>query len=313
MLTFILAQLCHWICSISYPQTQLLEPQCKPNWRRCGDLPVGVSNAHLVKMEDNIYCSGVTGKVDTSRLVFKYDTTRHTWSSLPPCPTRYHGLSEVNGRLVSIGGVKYDAPLSTPTNSVYKFQKSKWVTALPPMHTARFDLSAFTYKTHLFVCGGVTSWTSVRQFTCTSAVEMFISKTRQWSILAPLPLALHLTSIVITDNTCYVLGGEHQGGTTNRAYFADLDLHYTSVLSTQDECPLILCYSKEYGTGMFEFANWFIQSVCIANQPKKESQHHSGKRWVYLVQRQVSVSQRTTLQQWLTRLPSLCFHRVCVL
>ena len=91
------------------------------------------------------------------------------------------------------------------------------------MHTARFDLSAFTYKTHLFVCGGVTSWTSVRQFTCTSAVEMFVSKTRQWSILAPLPLALHLTSIVITDNTCYVLGGEHQGGTTNRAYFADLD------------------------------------------------------------------------------------------
>ena len=26
--------------------------------------------------------------------------------------------------------------------------------------------------------------------------------------------------------------------------------HYTSVLTTQDECPLILCYSKESGTGM---------------------------------------------------------------
>ena len=205
------------------PQSPLLEPQCKPNWRRCADLPVAVSNAHLVKMEHHIYCAGVTGKVDTSRLVFKYDTTRDTWSSLPTCPTRYHGLSELNGKLVSIGGVKYDAPLSNPTNNVYTFQKSKWVAALPAMNTARFDLSAFTYKTYLIVCGGVTSWTSVRQFTCTSAVEMFTTESGQWNILAPLPLALHLTSIVISDGRCYVLGGEHQRGTTNRAYSADLD------------------------------------------------------------------------------------------
>lgn len=27
--------------------------------------------------------------------------------------------------------------------------------------------------------------------------------------------------------------------------------HYTSILVTQDECPLILCYSRESGTGMF--------------------------------------------------------------
>ena len=126
----------HECVPTSYLQSQLLDPQCKPKWRRGADLPVAMSSTHLVKIRNNIYCGGGYGKVDTSRLVFKYDPTADTWSPLPPCPTRQHGLSELNNALVSVGGINPNAPGATPTNSVHEFQDPNWVTSLPPMPTA---------------------------------------------------------------------------------------------------------------------------------------------------------------------------------
>ena len=184
-----------------------------------------MSRPHLVRIGHYIYCGGGnTGKVDTSRVVFKYDTTTDTWLPLPPCPTRNHGLSTFNGQLVSTGGIPHDAPGSTPTNKVYTFQESNWVAALPPMHTARFGPSTFTYNTHLIVCGGVTSWTSVKQYTCTSTVEMLNSATGQWSTLAPMPFALRRMSVAVSDDICYLIGGEDQEGKGRRACSAPLPL-----------------------------------------------------------------------------------------
>ena len=168
---------------------------------------------HLVKIRNNIYCGGgTTGKVDTARLVCKYDPTADTWSPLPPCPTYNHGLSELDNALVTVGGIMHNAPGFIPTNSVYKFQDPNWVT-LPPMPTARFDLSAFTYKTHLIACGGVTSCTgvtSITQYTCTTTVEMLNSETGQWSTLAPLPVALYRMSTAISNGRCYSIGGSSE-------------------------------------------------------------------------------------------------------
>ena len=92
------------------------------------------------------------------------------------------------------------------------------------MPTARFDLSVFTHNTHLIACGGVTSWTSLLQYTCTSTVEVLSSETGQWSTLAPLPFPLRLMSTAISNGRCYLIGGEHQEGTTRRAYSAPLPL-----------------------------------------------------------------------------------------
>ena len=159
--------------------------------------------------------------MDTARLVFKFDSTTDTWSPLPPCPTRKHGLSELDNALVSVGGIKHSV---TPTNSVYKFQDPNWVISLPPMPTARFNPSVFNHKTHLIACGGVTSWTSGKQYTCTTTVEMLNSETGQWSTLAPLPFALHSMSTAICNGRCYLIGGDHQGGITQRAFSAPLPL-----------------------------------------------------------------------------------------
>ena len=180
---------------------------------------------HLVRIGHYIYCGGgYTGEVDTARVVFKYDTTTDTWTCFPPCPTYHHGLSTFNGQLVSTGGIPHDAPGSTPTNKIYTYQESNWVAALPPMHTARFHPSTFTYNTHLIVCGGVTSWTSVKQYTCTSTVEMLNSETGQWSTLAPLPFALCVMSVAVCDDICYLTGGQRQEGVDHTTCSAPLPL-----------------------------------------------------------------------------------------
>ena len=208
----------------SYLQSQLLNPQCKPKWRRGADLPVAMARPQLIKIRNNIFCGGgYTGKLDTDRLVFKYDTPANTWSPLPPCPTYQHGLSEFNNALVSVGGIKHNTPPGTPTNSVYTYQDPNWVTSLPPMPTARFDLSVFTYNTNIIACRGVTSWTSDKQYyTCTTTVEVLKGDTEQWSTLAPLLFALSDMSAAISNGRCYLIGGNHQGGITNTAYSASL-------------------------------------------------------------------------------------------
>ena len=211
--------------SLSYPQSQLLEPQSKLKWRRGADLPVAMSRPHLVRIGHYIYCGGWgNDQVDTQYLVFKYDTTTDTWTPLPPSPTRYHGLSQHNAKLVSTGGVKRGDPLTAPTKSVHVLQDSNWVAALPRMHTARFYPSTFTYNTHLIVCGGVTSWTSVKRYTCTSTVEMLNSETGQWSTLAPLPFTLRMMSVAVSDDKCYLIGGANQEGMDRRACSAPLPL-----------------------------------------------------------------------------------------
>ena len=208
---------------------------------------------HLVRIGHYIYCGGgLTGKVGTSREVFKYDTITDTWLPLPRSPTYDHGLSTFNGQLVTTGGVLPDAPVYTPTNRVYTFRDSNWVAALPPMHTARFGPSTFTYNTHLIVCGGVTSWTSVKQYTCTSAVEMLNSETGQWSTLALLPFALHGMSVAVCNDTCYLIGGQNQEGADHTACSAPLPLlmegaSHPSPWEVLPNCPLFVSAAAVLG------------------------------------------------------------------
>ena len=200
---------------------------------------------YLVRIGHYIYCGGgITAKADTAYLVFKYDTTTDIWSPLPRCPTCYHGLSQHNAKLVSTGGVKRGDPLTAPTKSIHVFQDSNWVAALPPMHTARFRPSTFTYNTHLIVCGGVTSYTSLKQYTCTSTVEMLNSETGQWSTLAPLPFALRLMSVAVCDDKCYLIRGADQGGIDHTACSAPLPLlmegaSQPSPWEVLPDCPLL--------------------------------------------------------------------------
>ena len=243
---------------------------------------------HLVRIGHYIYCGGgLTGKRNTSRLVFKYDTTTDTWTSLPPCPTTEYGLSTFNGQLVTTGGVPHDATGIIPTNSVYIFQDINWVAALPPMHTARLDPSTFTYNTHLIVCGGVTRWTSVEQYTCTSAVEMLNGETGQWSTLARLPFAHRMMSVAVSDDTCYLIGGEDQEGLDRRACSAPLPLlmegaSQPSPWEVLPNCPLYGSTGAELG------------GCVLALGGRKPCDSTDGSTGIYLYSRNSKSWRRTT-------------------
>ena len=180
------------------------------------DLPVAMSGHHIVRIGNSIYCgAGYTGSVDTSRLVFQYNPKQDTWSQLPICPSVHFGLTQLDGKLVTVGGRTIDQPISI--NNVYIFQESEtWENSIiPPLPTARMYPTAVNYKSTIVVSGGVTDW---KTDTRTTAVEVFQTKTYQWHHAEPLQVAHSSMSCAVVDGTFYLIGGTRSDGPSRHTY-----------------------------------------------------------------------------------------------
>ena len=61
-------------------------------------------------------------------IVYYYDPSQDKWTTLPPLPVKHFGLSQIEGMLVAIGGVKNSKSSSTKTNEVHTFDERsrKW-------------------------------------------------------------------------------------------------------------------------------------------------------------------------------------------
>ena len=151
---------------------------------------------------------GYTGSIDNDRLVFQYNPKQDTWSQLPICPTCDFGLTQLDGKLVTVGGRRLDQII--PINDVYVFQESETLenSIIPPLPTARMYPTAVNYRSTLVVSGGLTHWhTDSKLRTCTTAVEVFQTKTFQWHHAEPLPVAHSGMSCAVVDGTFYLIGG----------------------------------------------------------------------------------------------------------
>ena len=184
------------------------------------DLPVAMSDHHIVRIGSTIYCGGGhTGSIEKSRQVFQYNPKQDTWSQLPVCPTRYFGLAQLDGKLVTVGGEDHNQT-DIPINDVFIFQESEtWENSIiPPLPTACFYPTAFNYKSTLVVSGGITHWpTDNKLKTRTNVVEVFQTKMYQWYRAEPLPVAHSSMSCAIVNDTCYLIGGT-TGAASRRAY-----------------------------------------------------------------------------------------------
>ena len=174
---------------------------------------------HVVRIGNIIYCGGgFSGQgINTARTVFQYGLEIDRWiAPFPLCPTVSFGLTHLEGRLVAMGGAVYDAPPGTPTNQVYVLEGfQEWRESLPPMPTARAYPSVFTHKSFIISCGGMTHWTDGKDYTCTTAVEIFSVEASQWFRAEPLPMARHSMSIITINDACYlVAGGYSKDGET---------------------------------------------------------------------------------------------------
>ena len=193
-------------------------------WRRAADLPVGMCQHSVVRIGDTIYCGGgFTRDINTDRQVFQYDPEEDKWTApFPLCPTVEFGLTHLEGRLVAVGGREWNTPQLTPTNHVCTLKESQGWTSLPPMPTARIRPTVFTFNAHIISCGGVISRIDGRNYTCTTAVEIFSSDTSQWFTAQPLPMPIHLMSPTIIGDTCHLIGGlESERG---RSFHCDISL-----------------------------------------------------------------------------------------
>ena len=207
-----------YLVPLSLPQSLLLHPHSRLRWRRVADLPTAMTQHHIVRIGSTIYCGGgyTGGSIDTARLVFQYNPKQDTWSQLPICPTAHFGLTQLDGKLVTVGG-KLDRT-TNPINDVYVFQDSEtWENSIiPPLPTARFYPTAFNYKSTLIASGGITEWHNDTYHS--NAVEVFQTKTYQWYHAEPLPVGHSGMSCAIVNDTCYLIGGSKLGTASRHAY-----------------------------------------------------------------------------------------------
>ena len=184
------------------------------------DLPVAMSEHHIVRIGSTIYCGGGYTGNNTARQVFQYNPEKDVWSQLPICAIVQFGLTQLDGKLVTVGGVLDRTKI--PISDVYVFQESEtWENSIiPPLPTARMYPTAFNYKSTIVVSGGLTHWkTDIFHSTYTTAVELFQTKTYQWHHAEPLPVAHSNMSCVIVSDTCFLIGGtDSDGYASTQAY-----------------------------------------------------------------------------------------------
>ena len=214
-------------------------------WRRAADLPVGMCQHHVVRIGNIIYCGGGYSdrEINTARTVFQFDPEKDKWTApFPLCPTVYFGITHLEGRLVAVGGIAYDAPPGTCTNQVYVLERfQEWRKSLPPMPTARSYPSVFTHKSNIISYGGMTHWIDGNNFTCTTAVEIFSHEASQWCRAEPLPRARYGMSSITINDACYLIAGEYSEDGRNcgddTAVTASLSKLVSTALSAHSSVP----------------------------------------------------------------------------
>ena len=245
-----------------------------------------MSDHQIVRIGSTIYCGGAyADSVDTSRKVFQYNPNQDTWSQLPICPTRNFGLTQLDGKLVTVGGSRIDQLI--PITDVYVFQKSEtWENSIiPPLLTAHMFPTAFSYKSTLIVSGGFTHLhTDSKHQTYTSAVEVFQTKTYQWYHAEPLPVAHSRMSSAIVQDTYYLIGGTKLGGAPSRQAYCTsvsdlisraLPVDHPETSSTPQassspptwqvlpECPLSYSAVTELGGCLLAIGGWNPSSSAV--------------------------------------------------
>ena len=162
-----------------------------------------------------VYCGGGTENDDHQYIVYCYDPSRDTWTSLPPLPVRYFGLGQVNGKLVAVGGWTS----AGSTNEVYTYDErwKKWKQTIPPMPTARNSPGVLSLQSALVVASGYTS------SGCTASVEIVKLNSSQWYRAEPLSTSCRDISLTAIGSMCYALGGNNISSHLNKAFYASVD------------------------------------------------------------------------------------------
>ena len=163
-----------------------------------------MSDLQCAVIEDRVYVGGGSGDDKSNHTpqtqIFEYCESIDRWTVLTQNSTRFFGLVNYKGKLVTIGGMCVNNSISADVN-VFDFSSKTWDdNEIPPMPTKRFYPAVISHGFQLAVIGGVTLGGST-----TDKVEVFAEG--QWCKAASLPHRMCLTKPVLFDRSLYLFGG----------------------------------------------------------------------------------------------------------
>lgn len=167
------------------------------------------------------YGGGYSSNSPMGYRIHCYDPPKNEWSTLPNLPfrsLRLFGLGVIKDELVTVGGILSSHPLiSSRTNAVHVFTGKSWKNTIPPMPTARSELSLITLASHLIAAGGCLASSNY-----TNIVEIYNIDSSQWNKTNSLPYACRLPVGTASNNTVYLVGG-WDGKRLNKVVAAKMD------------------------------------------------------------------------------------------
>ena len=198
------------------------------NWKECATLPVELHGGKATVINGIVYCGGDTADLDDDDyVIYRYNPSQDSWTTLPPLPVRLFSLGEVNGKLVAVGGEEEGTGEQSNKLYTYNRQSNQWTHTIPPMPTARRNSSILSLPSALVVAGGMAADAH------TSAVEIFKPLESQWYTTDPLPIPCKDMSLAATGSICYALGGYGTSVFKQALYASVDDLFHNAVPANQ--------------------------------------------------------------------------------
>ena len=202
------------------PLTELKLP-LKLKWRKGKDTPFGMSNnIQAVVIGDNVYVGGGYSNLQ-SDTVMVYSLQTGSWTTLPPCGTKWFGMTVVNNQLVLVGGSSPSTGMVTNVLSVWDQRSQAWTHPFPAMPSARHLQSVISYKKWLIVAGGDVGGDV--EGTESEKVELLDTVSGQWYEGSPLPGKYSEMSSAINGNMWYLSGGFSSQGLSKHVLSVCLD------------------------------------------------------------------------------------------
>ena len=156
-------------------------------------MPKNTSAGGVVVVVDNlVYCRG-------SGAVYQYNPATDTWTVLPELPMEDFVTTVQDGYLIVLGGI--DKASNTPVDTIMAWdsKSQQWIQFYPSLPTPSYRFSCNSYKHYLIVAGGF-----INPSTCTSAVNILDTHSKQWYEAPPLPFAGNTARSVIIGERLYI-------------------------------------------------------------------------------------------------------------
>ena len=132
------------------------------NWSHGPNLPVKMSLASAVVINDEIYVGGgFNGDTPGIIEIYKLLSDLSQWIQLPPCgiPVSGFALAAVKGKLYTIGGEYLARKKGGISDKVQTYDltsvPARWSVSLPTMKSPRYSAGAIGFDSYLVVAGGL--------------------------------------------------------------------------------------------------------------------------------------------------------------